>query len=73
MKRNILFQLTCIVFFISAISCSNTSTSQKETTSLTDSTSLQTTSLYICPMDTEVQSDKPGTCPKCGMDLEKKN
>lgn len=27
---------------------------------------------YICPMDPEVESDKPGTCPKCGMALEPK-
>lgn len=26
--------------------------------------------VYICPMDPEVVSAKPGTCPKCGMDLE---
>ncbi len=25
---------------------------------------------YICPMDPEVMSDKPGACPKCGMALE---
>lgn len=25
---------------------------------------------YICPMDPEVLSDRPGTCPKCGMALE---
>ncbi|HWR13699.1 MAG TPA: heavy metal translocating P-type ATPase [Terriglobales bacterium] len=25
---------------------------------------------YICPMDPEVISDKPGACPKCGMALE---
>ena len=25
---------------------------------------------YICPMDPEVASDVPGTCPKCGMALE---
>jgi P-type Cu+ transporter len=25
---------------------------------------------YICPMDPEVVSDKPGACPKCGMALE---
>jgi Cu+-exporting ATPase len=25
---------------------------------------------YICPMDPEVHSDKPGPCPKCGMVLE---
>jgi Cu+-exporting ATPase len=27
-------------------------------------------SIYICPMDPEVVSDKPGACPKCGMALE---
>jgi Cu+-exporting ATPase len=25
---------------------------------------------YICPMDPEVRSDRPGNCPKCGMALE---
>lgn len=25
---------------------------------------------YTCPMHPEVQTDKPGRCPKCGMDLE---
>jgi len=28
--------------------------------------------IYACPMHPEVQSDKPGKCPKCGMTLEKK-
>lgn len=27
--------------------------------------------MYKCPMDPEVVSDKPGSCPKCGMDLVK--
>ncbi len=26
--------------------------------------------VYTCPMDPEVQQDKPGPCPKCGMALE---
>ena len=26
---------------------------------------------YVCPMHPEVTSDKPGKCPKCGMDLER--
>lgn len=29
--------------------------------------------VYTCPMHPEVQSDKPGQCPKCGMDLVEKN
>jgi Cu(I)/Ag(I) efflux system membrane fusion protein len=28
--------------------------------------------LYYCPMDPEVTSDKPGRCPKCGMNLIKR-
>lgn len=28
---------------------------------------------YTCPMHPEVTSDKPGKCPKCGMDLERAN
>jgi hypothetical protein len=28
--------------------------------------------LYVCPMDSEVVSDKPDSCFKCGMDLIKK-
>ena len=27
---------------------------------------------YSCPMHPEVSSDKPGKCPKCGMNLVKK-
>jgi len=27
---------------------------------------------YSCPMHPEVKNDKPGKCPKCGMDLVKK-
>jgi Cu+-exporting ATPase len=28
---------------------------------------------FLCPMDPEVRSDKPGLCPKCGMALEPEN
>ena len=27
---------------------------------------------YTCPMHPEVKSDQPGECPKCGMDLVRK-
>jgi hypothetical protein len=29
--------------------------------------------IYTCPMHLEVQQDKPGKCPKCGMDLVPKS
>lgn len=29
--------------------------------------------IYTCPMHPEVTSDKPGKCPRCGMDLIKKD
>jgi multidrug efflux pump subunit AcrA (membrane-fusion protein) len=32
----------------------------------------QTRIIYTCPMHPEVQDTKPGQCPKCGMDLVKK-
>lgn len=25
---------------------------------------------YVCPMHSDITSDGPGKCPKCGMDLE---
>lgn len=34
--------------------------------------SKETVAVYTCPMHSDVKSDKPGSCPKCGMDLKKK-
>jgi hypothetical protein len=36
------------------------------------SASEQAAVVYTCPMHPEVTSDRPGTCPKCGMALVKK-
>jgi hypothetical protein len=48
--------------------CSNQPT-QTEKTTQTAATGKE---LYVCPMHPEETSDKPGKCPKCGMDLVKK-
>lgn len=29
--------------------------------------------VYTCPMHADVRSDRPGTCPKCGMQLVPSN
>ena len=39
----------------------------------TQPSAVQETASYSCPMHPEVQSDKPGNCPKCGMKLVSKN
>jgi mono/diheme cytochrome c family protein len=38
----------------------------------TEATTKEVKLAYTCPMHPEVVSDKPGKCPKCGMDLVKK-
>ena len=32
--------------------------------------SVQTVAYYTCPMHPSVKSDKPGSCPVCGMELQ---
>src|SRR5574338_205923 len=44
-----------------AFACNNNSTGSKN----------KTAEQYTCPMHPEIISDKPGKCPKCGMDLVK--
>jgi PBP1b-binding outer membrane lipoprotein LpoB len=35
----------------------------------TDNTTAASAIIYTCSMHPEVQSDKPGKCPNCGMEL----
>lgn len=39
---------------------------------VTTATAQEKNVVYTCPMHPEVEKDKPGTCPKCGMTLERK-
>lgn len=56
--------LLCATILLSTIisSCGN---------SISNKTEQTTNENYSCPMHPEITGDKPGTCPKCGMDLEK--
>ena len=80
MKKNLLLIASAIALI--TVSCNNSSTNS-EKASTTDSTgmaiaqtfNLDTSTLkpgdkfYQCEMNPEVLSDKPGSCPTCGMDL----
>ncbi len=55
-----------VVFFIA--SCNGTTSTTETKTNSTDSVKVA----YTCPMHPEVTSDKPGSCPECGMDLTEK-
>ena len=57
-----MFVLATIIFFSCGDSAKTTTVSNTDTTKTA-------TVVYTCSMHPEVISDKPGKCPKCGMDL----
>lgn len=77
MKKSFLFLV--VVAFISATSLMSCG-GNTEAKANSDSTAVKTDTakkdvkvadIYTCTMHPEVISDKPGKCPKCGMDLVK--
>lgn len=66
MKKIILSIMAIAIVALVAISCENKNNNIPENTHTT-------TQQYTCPMHPEVISDKPGSCPKCGMDLVEKS
>ncbi len=63
MKKS-LYSISMVVILFAIITACNSSQTQTQT---------QVAEVYQCPMDCEEGKtyDKEGTCPVCGMDLEK--
>jgi len=62
-----------IIVFITAIIVTFTSCSYQGNNTDAGKTPAEAEKVsYTCPMHPEVNSDKPGKCPKCGMELIKK-
>jgi hypothetical protein len=69
MKRNIIATIAIVFMMALASACMNSGSSDKSKETVT---APGEKIVYTCSMDPEVISDKPGQCPKCGMDLVKK-
>ena len=66
MKTNSIILIVATIAFYSFQNTFAQHTHEKQDTTLThDSTKI----IYTCPMHSEIISDKPGTCPRCGMEL----
>ena len=64
MKHKIISIIVIASFAFAVNSCS----SQDNKANSTEQ-SISEKNSYVCPMHSDVTSDKPGKCPKCGMDL----
>ena len=58
--------MAIVIVAIVSVSCENTEKNNIENSHYASGQK------YTCPMHPEVISDKPGSCPTCGMDLVKK-
>jgi hypothetical protein len=68
MRRIII--LGCLCLFATACN----SNKQQQTQTPADTAAKKNTGIqYTCTMHPDVLSNKPGTCPKCGMELVEKN
>ena len=70
--------LTYLIIVIALLSCKGNENKQEsgKPDTLKTADTLNTNAVkteYTCPMHPEVISDKPGSCPQCGMDLQAKS
>jgi hypothetical protein len=67
MKKIMIFASLATLIII-VVSCNNTSSKAKKSSEK----NINTEVYYTSTMHPEIHSDKPGNCPKCGMELVKK-
>ena len=66
MKNSIYIFLIALSMIAAFDTCNNSAPKSHKTESNADEKAI-----YTCTMHPEVRSDKPGKCPKCGMELVK--
>ncbi|MDB5119368.1 MAG: hypothetical protein JWN56_586 [Sphingobacteriales bacterium] len=66
-----LFHSAIAIALFAIVSACNQTSKPTEATSTDSASHSLTAATYTCTMHPEVTSNKPGKCPKCGMDLVK--
>lgn len=66
MKKSIIISILAVSMALAFNACNNTAPSTSTVDSKTNEKEI-----YTCTMHPEIQVDKPGDCPKCGMKLVK--
>jgi hypothetical protein len=65
MKKMLLLAVACLTIIVAF--------SQDKKSKAPASKTTPSAKTYTCPMHPDVVSDKPGKCPKCGMQLQLKS
>jgi hypothetical protein len=75
MKKVSVVLSVAILFFVGFTACQPSKEKAESSEMKMDSTSQEkmTEVTYSCPMHPDVIAHEPGKCPKCGMDLVKKD
>ncbi len=72
MKRFLFIALMFLSFGLVFTACNSGNSEKENSNTGTDKKEqLAEGEMHTCSMHNEVMSSKPGTCPKCGMKLEK--
>ncbi|MBS7564845.1 hypothetical protein KHS38_10555 [Mucilaginibacter sp. Bleaf8] len=69
---NIRSYLMALCLVVTLAGCSSSASKQNSSTTGDAGTENTANCKYTCTMHPKVCSDKPGLCPKCGMDLVEK-
>jgi hypothetical protein len=79
-ERSVMMQMTIVVAGLLVMNIAVSAQEMKSPMHHVDSTNVEqqkaaTADVYVCPMHSDVKSDKPGKCPQCkmAMVLEKKS
>lgn len=70
MRKSILLLPAILAILTAGVACGPKAQEPGAAEAQSNSPASPESAKYACPMHPDVQSDKPGQCSKCGMDLK---